>query len=43
MLPPQIILNDISSKVHTVLPDAQVLLYGSRARGDWHEESDWDI
>ena len=43
MLPQQIILNNISSKVHTVLPDAQVLLYGSRARGDWHEESDWDI
>jgi len=43
MLPQQYILNNISSKVHQVIPDAEVLLYGSRARGDWKEESDWDI
>ncbi|MFT4152636.1 nucleotidyltransferase domain-containing protein [Parafilimonas sp.] len=23
--------------------DAEVILFGSRARGDWHEESDWDF
>lgn len=22
---------------------AKVILFGSRARGDWHEESDWDF
>ncbi len=43
MLAQQIILNNISLQVHSVLPDAEVLLYGSRAGGDWHEESDWDI
>jgi predicted nucleotidyltransferase len=26
-----------------VNPDAEIYLYGSRARGDVHEESDWDI
>ena len=43
MLPLQHILNNISSRVHQVIPDAEVMLYGSRARGDWQEESDWDI
>jgi predicted nucleotidyltransferase len=43
MLPQKNILNNIALKVHSVLPDANVMLYGSRARGDWHEESDWDI
>jgi len=43
MLPQQNILANISSRVHDIIPDAQVLLYGSRARGDWNEESDWDV
>lgn len=24
-------------------PQAQVILYGSRARGDYKEDSDWDV
>ena len=24
-------------------PNSTLLLYGSRARGDYHEESDWDL
>lgn len=36
-------MRTISSKVHSVIPDADVLLYGSRARGDAKEGSDWDI
>ena len=34
-------LKETSQKV--VPPDGQVWLYGSRARGDAHEGSDWDI
>ena len=37
------ILAAIKEKVISVLPDAKVMLFGSRARGDWHKESDWDI
>lgn len=37
------ILETIKAKVLIVVPDARVMLFGSRARGDWHEESDWDI
>lgn len=38
------ILERISQKAWTVAPDvSQVLLYGSRARGDNRKDSDWDI
>ena len=37
------ILASIKEKVLSIVPDAKVMLFGSRARGDWHEESDWDI
>ena len=37
------ILAAIKAKVLAVVPDATVMLFGSRARGDWHDESDWDI
>ena len=33
----------IKQKVHEVDPTAEVILYGSRSRGDEHRESDWDI
>lgn len=33
----------IKNKVHEVVPDALVLLFGSRATGTAIEESDWDI
>lgn len=33
----------IKQNVHEVDPQAEVWLYGSRARGTAHEESDWDI
>ena len=42
MLPKDILL-DISGRVHEILPDAKVNLFGSRARGTHSEESDWDI
>ena len=43
MLDQKEILAQIKKGVQEVVPDAQVFLFGSRARGDWHEESDWDI
>ncbi len=37
------ILNEIKQAVVSVDPGAEVILFGSRARGDYHEESDWDV
>ena len=37
------ILAQIKKAILAIVPDAQVYLFGSRARGDWHDESDWDI
>jgi len=39
----QNLLSRIKAAVLSVVPDAEVSLYGSRARGDEHEDSDWDI
>jgi len=36
-------LQRIKDNVHEIEPQAEVWLYGSRARGTAHEESDWDI
>ena len=33
----------ISRKIHEIDPTAHVILYGSRARGEEREDSDWDI
>jgi len=37
------ILAQIKTAIQEIVPDGKVYLFGSRARGDWHEESDWDI
>ena len=37
------ILDMIRTTVRNKEPDAQIILYGSRARGDCHDDSDWDI
>lgn len=33
----------IRQAVHQIVPDAQVILFGSRANGTATEESDWDV
>ncbi len=38
------IIESIKQVAARVLPKGSLLyLYGSRARGDWHEGSDWDL
>ena len=39
----QQILVSIKSQVQQVLPNADIILFGSRANGLFTEESDWDI
>ena len=38
-----IILSRIKTLVREIDPTADVILYGSRARGDEHPDSDWDL
>jgi predicted nucleotidyltransferase len=37
------ILNRIIGLANATDPDSEVYLYGSRARGDSHRSSDWDL
>ena len=37
------ILKKIKSAINKQYPSAKIILYGSRARGDFQEYSDWDI
>lgn len=37
------ILKEIKETIHSQLPDAEIILFGSRASGLAHEESDWDV
>lgn len=37
------LLQRIRETVHAVEPTAQIILYGSRARGDAAPDSDWDL
>lgn len=38
-----ITLRKIKNIVSAIEPDARVVLYGSRARGDFDSSSDWDL
>jgi predicted nucleotidyltransferase len=37
------IIKLIKSSIRTIDPKAQVIIFGSRARGDARKDSDWDI
>ena len=37
------IVQKIKEKIFEVNSEAEIYLYGSKARGDVHKESDWDI
>jgi uncharacterized protein len=37
------ILQSIKMVLRSVVPDGKVILFGSRARGDAREDSDWDL
>lgn len=37
------LLDRIRATVHAIEPNAQIILYGSRARGDAAPDSDWDL
>jgi predicted nucleotidyltransferase len=39
----QEIFKDIQALKRRILPDEKVILFGSRARGDAREDSDWDL
>ena len=39
----QYIVAAVKEIVHRYDESAEIILFGSRARGDWHEESDWDF
>lgn len=39
----QALLDRVTATVRGIAPGAEIILYGSRARGDHHEESDWDF
>ena len=43
MIEQQIILNDIKTAVQWIDKSAVVTLFGSRARGDAKDDSDWDV
>jgi len=37
------VVNKVKEIVHRYDDHAEIILFGSRARGDWDEESDWDF
>ena len=37
------IIKSIKSSIRSIDPKAQVIIFGSRARGDARKDSDWDI
>ncbi len=38
-----VLLNKIRKNIHSIIPDADIILYGSRVRDEASEDSDWDL
>jgi len=38
-----ILLEQVKTAVHSLVPNAEIILYGSRARGTARTDSDWDF
>jgi predicted nucleotidyltransferase len=36
-------IKKVSTAIHEIEPDAEIFLFGSRARGDFNIDSDWDF
>ena len=39
----EILIDSIKKSIFEIEPEAEIILYGSRARGDSTSESDWDF
>jgi uncharacterized protein len=37
------LISQIRRAIQQVEPDAEIILYGSRSRGDYQKDSDWDF
>ena len=37
------ILSKVKQRIKMIDPEARVILFGSRARDDYHKDSDWDF
>ena len=37
------LLKKVRDKVHSIIPDAEIILYGSQSRSESSNESDWDF
>jgi predicted nucleotidyltransferase len=37
------ILSKVKQRIKKIDPEARVILFGSRARDDYHKDSDWDF
>jgi predicted nucleotidyltransferase len=38
-----VLLNRVKTAVHALSPEAEIILYGSRAKGTARADSDWDF
>ncbi len=43
MIDRETLLERVKTAIQDVVPDAEIILYGSRARGTAHPDSDWDF